>query len=154
MKKDWVNDIEKDKIYFNISLTDEDLKTIKKDAFKNQVKKEARKKTVEYLNMLKTPHSKMDGIICDKLEAQKYVTDKRLNEKEVKLLFKLRTRMFDCKTNFKNYYKAENFLFCPLCIIGVDSQSHLLDCYVQKMTLDITVQIAQDCYRKKSSNHG
>ena len=43
--------------------------------------------------------------------------------------------MFDCKNNFKNYYKAENFLFCPLCIIGVDSQSHLLDCYVLKNSI-------------------
>ena len=123
------------KKYFDISLTDDELKTIKKDKFKNLLKKEAKKKTIEYLNTLKTPHSKMDGIMCDKLETQKYVKDKRLNEREVQLLFKLRTRMFDCKNNFKNSYKKDEFLYCPLCIVGVDNQAHLLDCYVLKNSI-------------------
>ena len=135
MKNDWINDVESDKKYFNISLTDNELKTIKQDKFKNLIKKEAKKKTVEYLNKLKTPHSKMDGITCDKLETQKYLKDKRLSASEVQLLFKLRTRMFNCKTNFKNNYKKDEFLYCPLCIVGSDSQNHLLDCYVLKNSI-------------------
>ena len=43
--------------------------------------------------------------------------------------------MFNCKENFKNQYKNEEFLYCPLCIIGLDSQSHLLDCFVLKNSI-------------------
>ena len=77
----------------------------------------------------------MDGIQFTKLETQNYLKDKRLNSSEAKLLFKLRTRMFNCKANFKNQYKNEEFLYCPLCIIGFDSQSHLLECFVLKNSI-------------------
>ena len=130
VKKDWVNDVENDKTYLNITLEDNELKTISKDKFKKLVKSEAKKKAVEYLTKLKTPHSKMDGILFTKLETHNYLKDKRLNTSEVKLLFKLRTRMFNCKENFKNQYKNEEFLYCPLCIVALDSQSHLFDCFV------------------------
>ena len=37
--------------------------------------------------------------------------------------------------NFRNNYGKEEFLFCPLCIVSVDSQEHLLDCYVLKNSI-------------------
>ena len=60
---------------------------------------------------------------------QDYLKDQRLNPKEIKLLFKLRTRMLNCKENFKNKYQGE-FLFCELCKISADSQSHLMECHI------------------------
>ena len=54
--------------------------------------------------------------------------DDRLNPREMKLLFQLRTRMFDCKGNFENQYAGTSF--CRLCMISRDTQSHLFECYV------------------------
>ena len=65
------------------------------------------------------------------MKPKAYLTDDRLNLNQVKLLFKLRTRMFECKLNFKKKYSDEN-LFCDLCKVCIDSQSHLLECFVLK----------------------
>jgi hypothetical protein len=43
----------------------------------------------------------MDDIIFDELKPEEYLKDTRINTSQAKLLFKLRTRMFDCKMNFK-----------------------------------------------------
>ena len=40
--------------------------------------------------------------------------------------------MFDCKANFKNKYRENQFLFCELCLVKEDSQSHIFDCFVLK----------------------
>ena len=82
-------------------------------------------------NKLKRKHSKLDGIHFDDLKPQEYLSDGRINLLQVKLLFKLRTRMFNCKQNFKNQNENEN-LFCKLCKVCIDSQSHLLNCFVLK----------------------
>ena len=129
VKKDWIHAIDSDMKELNIEITDEELKTISKVNFKKIIKKAAIKRTITYLNNLKKKHSKMDDIIYERLEQQGYLNDERINTSQVKLLFKLRTRMFECKQNFKNKHKKEN-LFCNLCKISIDSQSHLMDCFV------------------------
>ena len=95
------------------------------------MKRSAVKVSIEYLNKLKSKHSKLDNIHIDDLKPREYLIDSRLNLNQVKLLFKLRTRMFNCKQNFENQYANEN-LFCKLCKVCIDSQSHLLDCFVLK----------------------
>ena len=92
-------------------------------------------KTVQYLSNLKRKHSKLDNINFNELKPQKYLFDSRLNLDEMKLLFKLRTRMFDCKENFKNKYKNDSFLYCQLCLIASDNQNHLLNCFVLKNSI-------------------
>ena len=109
-------------------MTDDDLKTISKNSFKNIIKNKATNATLKYLNEAKVHHSKLENLHCSELMPQTYFTDSRLTSNEVKLLFKLRTRMFECKNNFKNQYR-EN-LFCNLCKVSVDSQRHLLECFV------------------------
>ena len=131
-KKDWIYDLEKDKEDFNINITDEQIKTMSKHTFKKIIKTKARNQAIEYLNVLKSTHSKLDNIQSEDLTPKEYLKDERLNPSEAKLLFKLRTRMFDCKQNFKNRYGENIFLFCELCTVSADSQSHLLDCFVLK----------------------
>ena len=84
-----------------------------------------------YLGKIKEKHSKLDDIVIEDLKSQEYLTDDRIDLNQAKLLFKLRTRMFECKQHFKSKYSEEN-LFCDLCKICVDSQSHLLQCFVLK----------------------
>ena len=109
------------------------MKTISKNTFKKKVKSEATAKAIRYLNDLKDTHSKLNDISVLELKPQAYLTDSRLSTNEVKLLFKLRTRMFGCKENFKNYYGSN--LFCDLCKIVKCSQSHLLECFVLKNSI-------------------
>ena len=99
------------------------------------VKSAAKKKTELFLSNLKEKHSKLDDIYFDELKQQEYLSDNRLNSHEMKLLFKLRTRMFDCKENFRNQYKQDSFLNCQLCIVASDNQSHLLNCFVLKNSI-------------------
>ena len=73
--------------------------------------------TTQYLSNLKRKHSNLDDINFSELKPQEYLSDSRLNLHEMKLLFQLRTRMFDCKDNFKNRYKNETFLHCKLCLV-------------------------------------
>ena len=86
--------------------------------------------TIKYLNNLKKTHSKLDNIEFTDFICQAYFTDERLTPNEVKLLFNLRTRMFNCKANFKNQYQDD--IWCNLCKFFVDCQSHLLQCPVLK----------------------
>ena len=56
-----------------------------------------------------------------------YLTDRRLSKEDVQLLFKLRTKMVDVKTNFKSQYSD---LICRICKSddSVENENHLIDC--------------------------
>ena len=86
-----------------------------------------------YLLKLKSKHSKMKHIKYDEISCQRYLTDARLSPSEAKILFKLRTRMYPVKINFKN--KIQNYgqnLNCEICQVEQCDQKHLLNCYVLK----------------------
>ena len=80
-----------------------------------------------FLNELKVTHSKVRDIEYDKLETQTYLTSPLFSNEDVNTLFSLRSRLVDCKSNFKNRYK-ENDILCPLCRLEEDSQQHMLAC--------------------------
>ena len=130
VKNDWVNQVNQDKKDFNINFDDVQIRKISKDAFKKKVKRGARSAALNYLNSLKETHSKLENIEFNNLECQEYFNDKRLSPNEVKLLFNLRTRMFNCKDNFKNQYQED--IWCQLCKFFVDCQSHLMQCPILK----------------------
>ena len=46
-----------------------------------------------------------------------------LQQKQVRILFKLRTRMMSVRQNFKNKYED---LMCPRCKKEIDDEKHLL----------------------------
>ena len=79
--------------------------------------------SIDHLNKLKNKHSKLDNIPVNNLKPKQYLSDEKLNISQAKLPFKLRIRMFNCKLNFQNQQFKEN-LFCKLCKICIDSQSH------------------------------
>ena len=76
-----------------------------------------------YLTQLKDKHSKSNGLQSYKL--QQYLTSDELTTEEKQLLFKLRTRTYNCKANFKNQY-GQN-ISCLICG-SEDTQHHLLIC--------------------------
>ena len=70
-------------------------------------------------------------MIYKNLEGMKYFNDPKFSPELSNLLFKLRTRMFNVRSNFRNNYVQSNTL-CPLCSLSEDSQEHLLECDIIK----------------------
>ena len=97
------------------------------------VKSKMAELTKQYLLKLKNKHSKMEKIEFNKLRCKSYLNDPRITPSEAKLLFKLRTRMFPVKENFKNKIKKHGQNFnCEICKTEKDTQKHLLQCQVLK----------------------
>ena len=96
--------------------------------FKKEIKEIANKLAIKYLQNLKSKHSKTENIPFNKLKAAEYLKDKKIRPDQAKFIFKMRTRMYPVKCNFKNQYQKN--LLCDLCKIEEDSQEHLLKCKV------------------------
>ena len=95
------------------------------------MKSKLNEKFFEYLISLKLIHTKTQNLSSYKL--QEYLESENLTYKQKQLLFSLRTRSINVKTNYKSKYKHSN-LFCTLCDDKlVESESHLLEC---KSTLE------------------
>merc|ERR1712141_805696 len=67
--------------------------------------------------------SKIKGIEYSKLEAQKYLTDKRFSCEERKLLFALRAKCYNAKENFKGMNKHD--MKCTLGCNTIENQEHI-----------------------------
>ena len=84
----------------------------------------------KFLYKKKLEHSKLDFLEFKELKCAEYLLDQSISKNEVKLLFKLRTRMYSVKNNFKIQYN--NNLTCDLCKSQKCDQPHLLQCSVLK----------------------
>ena len=73
-----------------------------------------------------------------KFSFQNYLKSDKLSTKEKKLLFSLRTRSIDVKTNYRNKYQFD--MHCKLCknVNEEESEIHLLKCDI------ITKNISHD----------
>ena len=126
-KNDWYNIVQENKIYLEISQSDEEIGKMSKERFKLIVRKSVEKKAVEYLNNIACKHSKSKELIKNKLSREGYLKDQRFSKSESELLFALRTRMvLDIKRNFPTQYN--NNFACDLCQLQVDCQEYLLSC--------------------------
>ena len=95
------------------------------ESYKKFIKKKVRLVALRYLNERKETHSKIKSIEYKDLETRDYITSPLFTNTDVKLLFSLRSRMVDCKQNFKSKYKEFNLL-CPFCEQDNESQSHMV----------------------------
>ena len=123
-KGDWWPQAEKDILFLNLNLSIEEISEMKKMKFKKLVNTAIRDVAKEYLFGLKSKHTKLSNM-KNEFRMQTYLTSEKLSTEEKQLLFRLRTRTFDCRSNYKNLYKSD--LLCPLCK-SEDSQEHLLNC--------------------------
>ena len=65
-----------------------------------------------------------------------------LSDKEVNLLFALRSRTVDCNGNFKSKYKDMNII-CQYCKIYEDDQPHMLKCEITRKRLKSTAMMKE-----------
>ena len=129
-KGDWYEVIEQVKKTLRIEISDQEIKSMKKDAFKNVVDKKVNIAAHQYLQMLASKHSKSKFAAnqSTELEKQQYLSDKRFSRKDIQVLFALKTRMLNLKNNFKNLYN--NNLQCQTCDVEefIEDENHILNC--------------------------
>ena len=118
---DCINLVEENRDRFDMSKTDE---------FRLIVKKKIQAHELQYLNNLDESNSKSEEIVNHQFKKMEYFSDKRFSKENMKLLFSLRTKMFDCKSNFVIQY--ENDMSCIICKDSekVNDEDHILTCTV------------------------
>ena len=142
VKNDWVLQVQSDLNECGIDMTENEISRMKRISFKKLVCEKINLLSAQYLTGLKQRHSKSEHLKYSQ-EMQPYLRNESLNIEGKKLLFKLRNRLIDVKTNFKQKYN--NNLECRLCSAPEESQSHLVQC--SEITCDNEVKEALEGYQ-------
>ena len=105
----------------------EEIKNIKQVSFEHLIKERIHEKTLERLENLKNSHSKVKDIEYEIIKMQKYLQPNniRISREETQLIFKLRCRVTNVKTNMRNMYSE---VICDACGIQEESQKHIIEC--------------------------
>ena len=125
-KKDWVSMVLDDLDYLELQeLGLEGIKMMKKQIFRRLIRQKVRDKAFEKLETIKKSHSKVEKIEHNELILQKYLQPNRTNIKkeEAQLIFLLRCRVTNVKTNLKGKYDS---LECRACKNAEESQKHVV----------------------------
>ena len=127
---DWVQIMQEERIKYNVLESDESISIMSQEQFRTLVKKRVHSHAVKYLHGLASHHSKSEHLINPKFEKQTYFSDRRFSKEDVQLLFSLRTKMLNCKSNFQTQY--HNKLCCRICkgIDTIENEDHILKCPV------------------------
>ena len=125
--KDWVTTILKDLDEVKLGVTIEQIKLMKKSMYMRMLKTSIEKKALMELQNRKSNHSKVSHLQHFGIKMQKYLlpNNLKMTQEECQLIFKLRCRVTEVKTNMKGSY--ENFQ-CDLCNNEEETQEHILDC--------------------------
>ena len=112
-KGDWFEIIQNERIQNKVSESDLVISLMSKDKFKRIVETKIEFQAIKYLRELAGTHSKSAFILNEKFGKKEYFNDIRFSKEDVQILFKLRTKMSNCKSNFK--YQYGNNLTCRIC---------------------------------------
>ena len=122
-KGDWFTLLEKDFGFLGIAMNEEQIKRTPKEQYKKEIMKQIRSSAFTYFMNLKETHTKLDSVQYNKLEFQQYLGSKLLTNKEKTLLYLLRSRCYDAKSNFKKLFK--NQLNCRFGCLAQEDQAHI-----------------------------
>ena len=132
-KGDWFQMIKSEKDKYNIISSDEEVSMMTKYRFKKLVEKKVNLYAFNYLKEKARSHSKSIGILEEVernpiMRRATYLRANFLLKSDCQLLFELRSRMLDVKTNFSNLY--DNDTSCRTCTLvsAVEDEDHLLHC--------------------------
>ena len=124
VKNDWVLQLKNDLEECNIKLSDEQIRCMKKERFKSLVLNKIKTLAKKYL--ISRRGSKSENLKHVNY-MKEYLKSPHLNTEEKRLLFALKTRGVNVKTNFKNISKTN--MSCRLCkSIEEESEIHILKC--------------------------
>ena len=106
------------------------------------VKKSVKEQGEIYLSELRLNHSKSKNLI-GKFCLQDYLICDRINVQEKQLLFKFRTKTYDCKANYRRRYEPD----LSYCLCGAeDTQEHLINSCKASEDLDTNDVSHEDIY--------
>ena len=90
----------------------------------NMIKQSIQQKALNYLENLKNSHSKVMHLQHSALRMQKYFLPNKFKktQEEIQLVFKLRSRMTDVKTNMKGIYDT---YMNAKCVIKKKKTKHI-----------------------------
>ena len=151
VKEDWIEQIKDDLNSLDIEMKEEEIKVMKKETFKNIVKKKLKEKALDFLLTKKAKHSKTENLNSYKF--QQYLSSGQLTTNEKKLLFSLRTRSVDVKRNYRGKYRFN--MHCSLCRDESEEETelHLLKCSKiideVKEDIDLTKAKYEDIFSNK-----
>ena len=127
-KNDWVLQLQNDLKECRIELSEAEIKRMKKEQFKSLVKKRIKTLSMEYLIGLRSKLSKSENLLHQNC-MKDYLKSDKITLEEKKLLFAMKTRAINVKTNFRNNFSNTNML-CRLCHKPGEKESelHLMKC--------------------------
>ena len=103
-KNDWVLQLRSDLEECTITLSEEEIKCMKKEKFKSIVKKQVKTLAQKYLIGLRSKHFKSENLMC--INSMKdYLKTEKINLSEKKLLFAMKTRAINVKTNLETTFQ-------------------------------------------------
>ena len=126
VKNDWVLQLQSDLTECKITLSEEAITNMKKEPFKNLIKKQIKMLSMEYLIKLREKHSKSENLmLSDRMKG--YLKTQKISVEEKKLLFAMKTRQVNVKTNYRNDFSD---MLCRLCAKPeeLESELHLMCC--------------------------
>ena len=134
-KNDWILQLNIDLNLCNITISEEKIKNMKKETFKSLLKSKINLLAKEYLIKLRSSHSKSVNLMHAN-SMKEYLKTDLISVDEKKLLFSMKTRTVNVKTNFKSNFSN---LLCRLCFKPNEEESelHLMSC--QKLNNEIDI---------------
>ena len=127
IKGDFFNLVKKDFDTIGQSINEDEITAKSKEMHKSDIKSKIKTAAFQYLREKQSGHSKVRDIAYEKLETQRYMTSPLFTNQEMRLLFAMRSKALDCRTNFKNRYRNDDLL-CEICLEEDDDQPHIMRC--------------------------
>ena len=143
-KNDLILQIQEDIKLLDIDLSEEEIKSLKKHKFKKLLKKKLYEKSFEFLFNLKNKENRSKSKQLSSYNLQNYLQTDLLTTRQKKLLFSLRTRSVDVKTNYKSMYKFN--IRCRLCQKDEDSEKHYLKCEIVLRNIEPSIDLTTASY--------
>ena len=129
----------------NLNISENDVLDSSYNTLKLKLKREITVAALSYLKEIGRNHSKVRNEMYTHLNGMSYFSSNRFTPDLSNLLFKFRTRMFNVRNNFRNYYKQQNTV-CPVCQDGEDSQEHLFKCKLIRKTVETHGSVYEDIF--------
>ena len=123
--KDWVSTVRRDLREIQIDLSFEEIKLMKKQEFKNIVKRKIEVNAKKKLEEKKSNHSKVKNLKHGYFGMQKYLKQSKMqiSVEEMQLIFKLRSRVTNVRMNFKGMHEEWT---CQVCQEDNETQEHIV----------------------------
>ena len=109
-KGDFFYLIKKDFELIGEAVNEEQIASTSKETFKKNIKSKISLAALQYLKDKQKYHSKVKDISYESLKIQPYMKSSIFLNEEICLLFAIRSKLIDCKMNFKSKYGENDIL--------------------------------------------